>query len=322
MRFTVSATAVISMIALSANNVQAWGEVGHTITGMIAQQYLTSNTASVINTLLSDYQGQLGNAAPWADSVRGLSSFKWATPLHFFDPQNDDPPTDCEANYVYNGQDSVNALFNMTSQLVTYQQKPPTSATAIKHREEVLKFFVHWMGDIHQPLHDSTPYLGGNQAPIKWGTKTSNLHSMWDTLIITQDIANRFNNDNQAYVDDTLNLAKTYWTDVSTWTNCDASLLEKNPWSSVVDSVQTLCPIQWAKQANALDCSYVWVDYSATRDYSTTYFANVTGKSSGYLVQQQLAKAGVRMAAVLNEVFDPSSSSTPSTTKRRLPEDY
>ncbi|KAF9993944.1 hypothetical protein BGZ80_007975, partial [Entomortierella chlamydospora] len=271
MRFTTPIAIVASMLALNANTVQAWGAVGHTLTGQIAQQYLTSTTTSVVNTLLSDYEGLLGNVASWADKVRFLSQYKWATPLHFFDPQNDNPPEHCEAQYVYGGQDSVNALFNMTSQLVKYKKTPPKTTAATKHQEEVLKFFVHWMGDIHQPLHDSTPLRGGNDAPIKWGKKKSNLHSMWDTLIIT------------AYLDDTLNLAKTYWKDVSTWTVCDPSLLQKNPWSDVVDSVKTLCPIEWASTTNTLDCSYVWVDYSSTRDYSTDYFQNVTGKSSNYL---------------------------------------
>ncbi|KAF9360609.1 hypothetical protein BGX26_008594 [Mortierella sp. AD094] len=317
MRFTTSAAAIVSMLALNANTVQAWGALGHTLTGQIAQQYLTPTTASLVSTILPDYQGLLGDASTWADKIKFLSQYSWATPLHFFDPKNDNPPEHCEAQYVYGGQDSVNALFNMTSQLVKYQKTPPKSTAAIKNREEVLKFFVHWMGDIHQPLHDSTPFRGGNDAPIKWGKKTSNLHSMWDTLIITQDVQNRFNNDPQAYLDDTLNLAKTYWQDVSSWTVCDSTLRQKNPWSATVDSVKTLCPIEWASTTNALDCSYVWVDYSAKRDYSTDYFQTVTGESSNYLVQMQLAKAGIRMAAVLNELFDPSSSK-----KRRLPSDY
>ncbi|KAF9431335.1 hypothetical protein BGZ76_000449, partial [Entomortierella beljakovae] len=131
------------------------------------------------------------------------------------------------------------------------------------------------------------------------------------------DIKVRFNDDQNAYLEDTLKLADGYWNDVSTWTTCDPSKIEKNPWSPVSDSVKTLCPIEWAADANALDCSYVWVDYSATRDYSTTYFTEVTGPSSDYLVQQQLAKAGIRMAAILNEIYDSSPSK-----KRRLQYDY
>ncbi|KAF9148347.1 hypothetical protein BGX20_006358, partial [Mortierella sp. AD010] len=75
MRFTTPIAIVASMLALNANTVEAWGAVGHTLTGQIAQQYLTSTTAKVVNTLLSDYEGLLGNVAPWADKVRFLSQY-------------------------------------------------------------------------------------------------------------------------------------------------------------------------------------------------------------------------------------------------------
>ncbi|KAI1316664.1 hypothetical protein EDD11_009620 [Mortierella claussenii] len=317
MRLSVSVATVASVIALGASTVHAYGVVGHTLTGQIAQQFLTPTTAAQIKDILVSYNGLLSGAAPWPDQVRGLSQYSWATPLHFFNPENDNPPDHCAADYVYAGQDNVNALFNMTATLKTFAVKPPTTAKDTKTREEALKFFTHFMGDIHQPLHDSTRDRGGNQAPIKWGRTKSNLHSMWDTLLITKDINDRFNNDPQAYLDDTIKLAKTYWSDAPTWTACDATLNNfDNPWSSTTNTIKTLCPIQWALDTNALDCTYVWVDYSATRDYSTDYFTRVTGPSTNYLVQRLLAQSGVRMAAVLNEIYDPAAK--PPLTKRRL----
>ncbi|KAF9108447.1 hypothetical protein BGX27_008343 [Mortierella sp. AM989] len=324
MRLTTSVAIVASLMALSANNVQAWGVVGHTLTGQIAQEFLTPTTTAKVDTILAYYGGLLSNASVWADKIKFLSQYKWATPLHYFNPPNDNPPDHCDADYVYNGQDSVNAIFNMTSTLKTFQKTPPTTVADKRKQEDALKFFVHIVGDVHQPLHDSTRLRGGNDAPVKWGRTTSNLHSMWDTLIITKDIKERFENDPQAYLDDTLKLAKTHWKDSSAWSVCDPAKIEKTPWSDVADTIKTLCPIEWAAAANALDCSYVWVDYSATRDYSTDYFKNVTGPASDYLVQLQLAKAGVRMAAILNEIYDPSASA-PLTKRRsvaRLPSVY
>lgn len=68
---------------------------------------------------------------------------------------------------------------------------------------------------------------------------------------------------------------------------------------------------------NALDCTYVWKDYSPTRDYSTDYFKQVTGPATQFLVQKLLAMAGIRMAAVLNEIYDPAgASSVPEVVKR------
>ncbi|KAG0369927.1 hypothetical protein BGZ54_008415 [Gamsiella multidivaricata] len=315
MRLSSSVAAVASLMALNPSTVQAWGVLGHTLTGQIAQQFLTPTTANQISQILDpSYSGLLSNVADWADKVRPLSH--WTSSMHFFNPVGDNPPERCTADYVYGGIDNVNAIMNMTATLYQFQQTPPTSSGDIKTREEALKFFTHFMGDIHQPLHDSTPLLGGNQAPIKWGRAKNNLHSLWDTLLLTKDVTDRFDNDPQAYLDDTVKLAKTYWSDASTWTYCDPARNGKNPWSDVTSSLKTLCPIQWAVDANALDCSYVWVDYSATRDYSTDYFKTVTGPSSKYLLQKQLAMAGVRMAAVLNEIYDPSAK--PPLTKRGL----
>ncbi|KAG0301371.1 hypothetical protein BGZ98_008410 [Dissophora globulifera] len=324
MRLSAS-IAVVALIALNANTAQAWGALGHTLTGQIAQQFLTPTTASKIGQILpAADDGRLSDVASWADKIRFLASFKWATPMHFFNPVGDDPPDHCTAGYVYAGQDNVNAVLNMTATLKEYEAKAPKTNASATVRQQALMFFVHFMGDLHQPLHDSSRLRGGNDAPIKWGGAKNNLHSLWDTLLIEKDVKDRFGNDPDAYLNDTLNLAHTYWTDAPTWTDCDpAQNTATTPWSATTDSVKTLCPIQWAADTNALDCSVVWVDYSPTRDYSKDYFQSVTGPSSSYLLQKQLAKSGVRMAAILNEIYDPSAK--PPLTKRglaRLPSEH
>lgn len=124
----------------------------------------------------------------------------------------------------------------------------------------------------------------------------------------------RFGDNPQAYLDDTIKLTKTIWkSEAASWTSCEpADSQPANPWSSVTKQVKTVCPIQWATVTNALDCTYVWKDYSATRDYSTDYFQKVTGPSSDFLYQKLLAQSGIRMAAALNEIFDPASTSSAS----------
>ncbi|KAG0223547.1 S1/P1 nuclease [Mortierella sp. GBAus27b] len=326
MRFA-SSLAVVATASLMffSTQAEAYGVVGHALTGQIAQEFLSAKAKTQISQILDaeDDSGLLSNVSSWADNVRRLAAYKWTANLHFFNPVGDNPPERCTADYVFDGQDNVNALYNMTATLKRFQTTAPTSAADIKTRQEALKFVVHFMGDIHQPLHDSTRDRGGNDAKIKWGKTTNNLHSMWDTLLITKDIQDRFNDNPQGYLDDTLKLAKTHWKDASTWSVCGSSRSTKNPWSKDTDSIKTLCPIQWATEANALDCSYVWKNYSATRDYSTDYFQQMTGSSSDFLVQRQLAMAGVRMAALLNELYDPSAKAP--LTKRglaRLPSDY
>ncbi|KAG0266039.1 hypothetical protein BG011_003477 [Mortierella polycephala] len=326
MRLSASFIVTASIVALSASIAEAYGVLGHTLTGQIAQVFLTPKTVKEIHAILPpSYDGLLSNAAPWPDTVRWMAKYKWASPLHFVNPPNDNPPEKCLFEYIYDGQDNVNGLFNMTATLKKFQQKPPTTQEQKTIREDALKFFVHFMGDIHQPLHDSTRDRGGNDAPILWRRAKKNLHSMWDTLIIVKDVKDRFDDNPQAYLDDTVKLAKTHWkSEAKTWSVCDAGQNDiKNPWSETTSHIKALCPIQWANVTNALDCEYVWKDYSPTRDYSTDYFDNVTGASSDFLVQKLLAISGVRMAAVLNEIYDPSAK--PPLTERsdtQLPPRY
>ncbi|GJJ69972.1 hypothetical protein EMPS_02321 [Entomortierella parvispora] len=327
MRLSSVSFAVASLVAFGTSHVHAWGAVGHTITGQIAQQFLTAQTASQVEQILSPtYQGLLGDAAPWADTVRYISGYKWATPQHFINPKGDDPPNHCVMEYVYSGQDNVNAIFNMTATLVQFQANPPTSSEDIQTRGDALKFLIHFVGDVHQPLHDSTRERGGNEAPIKWGKTKNNLHHMWDTLILTKDIEDRFNNDPSAYVADTLSLihnSSVWSSEMPTWTACDSSLNNvQTPWSTTIDTLKTVCPIEWATTQNQQDCTYIWQNYSPTKDYSTTYFQSVTGPANGYLLQKWLAAAGVRMATLLNEIFDPTAA--PPLSKRgisRLPKE-
>lgn len=105
--------------------------------------------------------------------------------MHFVNPPNDDPPEKCLFEYTYGGQDNVNGILNMTATMKQFKVAPPTTDAEKSVLQDALRFFVHFMGDIHQPLHDSTRDRGGNDAPIMWGRAKNNLHSLWDTLLIT-----------------------------------------------------------------------------------------------------------------------------------------
>jgi hypothetical protein len=86
--------------------------------------------------------------------------------------------------YNYGAHDVINGVFNMTSQLQQYKVTLPTTPEEKASREDALKFFVHFLGDIHQPLHLSGRDKGGNNARAKWGRARTNLHRIWDGQII------------------------------------------------------------------------------------------------------------------------------------------
>ncbi|KAF9403797.1 hypothetical protein BGZ94_004493 [Podila epigama] len=318
-----SATSFLAVLA-TLSQVQAYGALGHTLTGQIGQQFLTPETARQIKEILDpSYDGLLSVAAPWPDKIKGFDRYKWANVFHYVNSVGDNPPEQCVSAYDFAGLDIVNGLFNMTVTMKHFKDHPPTTTGEASILRDALRFFVHFIGDIHQPLHTSGKDRGGNDAPIKFGKKKSNLHSMWDTLIIAKDIADRFDNDPKAYLEDTLALAESqYWKPESnTWTECDPANFDvPTPWSNTTElqSLRKICPIEWARTMNALDCTLVWKDYSPTRDYSTDYFTRMTGPATEFLVQKLLAQSGIRMAAVLNEIYDPEGALThkPTLSKR------
>ncbi|KAF9943989.1 hypothetical protein BGZ65_012857, partial [Modicella reniformis] len=122
-----------------------------------------------------------------------------------------------------------------------------------------------------------------------------------------KDIKDRYDNNPKTYLDDMIGMTKTVWqSEARNWTYCDPSKkIENNPWSDATNLLMTICPMEWAKASNALVCSLVWKDYDSLRDYSLDYFDAMTGEKHQFLVQKLIAMSGIRMAAVLNEIYDP-----------------
>jgi hypothetical protein len=87
-----------------------------------------------------------------------------------------------------------------------------------------------------------------------------------------------------------------------------------NPWSASTDGLTKLCPLEWATTFNSLGCSLVWKDYDSLRDYSTDFYESVTGEENNFLIQRLIAMSGMRMAAILNEIYDPE---TPLSDSKR-----
>ncbi|KAF8953447.1 hypothetical protein CPC16_003765 [Podila verticillata] len=305
----LSPTLIAAALTLfSANTVHGYGILGHTLTGQVAQRFLTPETAKQVKEILSPYyDGLLSKAAPWPDTIKGQAKYRWASILHYVNTPGDNPPDSCHFEYKYSGADVVNGLFNMTSQLQHYKASPPATPEEKSAREDALRFFVHFMGDVHQPLHNSGKARGGNDAPAKWGRARTNLHRIWDGQLILKDIKDRFDNNPKAYLDNMIDMARGRWQpEAANWTYCDPDQNQgDNPWSSSTTPLEHLCPMEWSRAMNQLDCAFVWKDYDQTRDYSLEYFEKVTGPENEFLVQRLIAQSGVRMAAILNEIYDP-----------------
>jgi hypothetical protein len=146
------------------------------VTGAIAEQYLTAEAKSAIQQILPNED--LAEASTWPDEMRSNPDEFWqktSSSWHYVTiPKG--------KNYVEVGApdkgDAHTALDKFSLTL-----KNPKASMADK--QLALRFIVHIIGDLHQPMHngDGTD-RGGNSLKLKFMWKDSNLHSVWDSGMI------------------------------------------------------------------------------------------------------------------------------------------
>jgi hypothetical protein len=155
----------------------AWGPAGHKIVAMIAEQNIRPQTRTRIKQILGDVK--LETVAIYADSVR--DRFPQTYNNHFVDIPRDntayDPSHDCKVD-PEKGDCVLAALQRFRAEAMNPNE-------TIGRRRFALKFIVHLVGDMHQPLHCSDNNdRGGNDVKVTWFGAESNLHKVWDSKII------------------------------------------------------------------------------------------------------------------------------------------
>jgi hypothetical protein len=172
--------------------------MGHYMTAAIAQGYLSPAAQNGCNNLLPSVDGDIGLVASWADEV-ARDEYPWSPQLHFINTPDwscDYSQTrDCFGSYDNAPLACVDgAIQNYTAQLAAGDQN--------YNLTEALMFLVHFIGDIHQPLHVGfTGDEGGNTISGTYeGQDGIKLHHVWDYNMIEQRIANSFGGDNSTYL--------------------------------------------------------------------------------------------------------------------------
>jgi hypothetical protein len=154
----------------------AWGQQAHRVASDIAQPYLEKRTITALEALLD---GQpLGEAANWADRMRGNPSVYWqetARAYHYVTVPEGQNYEDIEPPAQ---GDALTALAGFRATL----QDPGASRA---QKQLALRFSIHIVQDIHQPFHVGNGRdRGGNNIKIKYFGEESNLHRLWDSGLI------------------------------------------------------------------------------------------------------------------------------------------
>jgi hypothetical protein len=176
-----------ALVCALTGNAFAWGQEGHSIIAEVAQQRLSEPAARMVAALLRGRS--LASIASWADDTRDVrpETAGW----HFVDIPLDVPnykaARDCKAS-TEKGDCVIAELGRLTNDL---------RCTSGEAQTEALKFAVHFVGDIHQPLHTVAEKSGGNDVAVDVfmrGLATcptcgaahtpTNLHVAWDSTLI------------------------------------------------------------------------------------------------------------------------------------------
>jgi hypothetical protein len=164
------------LLAAFCQAAQAWGPQGHRIAGTLMEPYLSPASYNAMRALIGDES--LGDASTWADRMRDSPSPFWrdtAGPYHYVTV----PPgkTYIEVGAPRKG-DSVTAL-------ASFRQTLLDPAASRVHKQLALRFALHIIQDLHQPMHVGNGRdRGGNDVRLKLNGKSTNLHRVWDSAIL------------------------------------------------------------------------------------------------------------------------------------------
>lgn len=158
----------------------AWGAQGHRIVGHLATAELSpAARAGVARLLAGEADPTLAGVSTWADELRDTDPAleKTTARWHYINfPRNQcqyAPPRDCPDGKC------VVAAINRNFLILSDRKRSDAE------RRQALKFLVHFVGDVHQPLHaGDRPDRGGNDYQVNYRGEGWNLHSVWDKLIV------------------------------------------------------------------------------------------------------------------------------------------
>jgi len=263
--------AAAAALAFTPSPVLAWGKTGHRVVAALADAQLSGLARAHVKELLG--VESLDEAATWPDEMRSDPSPFWqkvSGPLHYVTLNGviyDHAPPD---------GDALEALQKYSATL----QDPKAS---LADKQLALRFVVHLVGDLHQPLHAGKCCdKGGNEVKVKWFGRDQNLHSVWDTSLVDDEQLS-FTELAAKLLRHTSNEDVIRWWDI-------------NPRDWVSESAQireTVYPAMPAKDAKDEKVQ------PAVPELSYAYVYKFTP-----VMERRLKQAGVRLAAYLNAIYD------------------
>ncbi|HEY2734782.1 MAG TPA: S1/P1 nuclease [Polyangiales bacterium] len=274
--------------------VHAWGDEGHEVVALIADHYLNPAVRSKVHALLASDDDKLtahdiAAEATWADRFRDsdrnaskihyTQTWQW----HFVDVELDKPDYDAACFQHPELPKGSAASVGPTADCVTdkieqFLAELKAQGTAPEERVQALKFVLHFVGDLHQPLHASDDHdRGGNDERVSaLGLAVAPLHAYWDVQFV------------QALGRDTRKLAALLQKQIAP--------KQQKAWSR--GSLKS-----WAMEAFQAARAHAYAGLPKPNDAEVFELDDKYVKAAKKTVSEQLERAGVRLAACLNAAF-------------------
>jgi hypothetical protein len=249
----------------------AWGGEGHQVVALVAENHLTEAAKAGMHQLLGD-DVNISDAevCNWADQIR--RERRQTAPWHYVNIPTTAPSYDAVRDG--NGGD------NVIDAIGRFERVLADGAAPKEDRAEALKFLVHFVGDIHQPLHcaDRNGDRGGNGRLVFYleRKRAVSLHSVWDTWLL------------RGYI------GRTRIADYADALDAQIKPDDAKAWRDGT-------PEQWANEAHAIARQHVYA--AVSEDGPPPKLDQQHVDNPRPVVEHQLEKAGLRLAAVLNAAF-------------------
>jgi nuclease S1 len=262
---------ILGLLVLQHQEVKAWGAEGHSIVAEIAQRNLSPTARARIAELFPN-GASAASLSFWADEIR--DSLDQSNNWHFvsipLDQTNYDENRDCFA--TPRGDCVIKAIERVRKTLAD-------SSALVSTRREALKFLVHFVGDLHQPLHTVKDRGGGAGFLLRFfvnvpkrETVATNLHWVWDTGLIRASFRSW-----GSYVD----FLEDRW------------LPGRN-----VDELTRGTTVEWALDAHRVAIDVAFASITPGSELGEEYLERARPH-----LDRQLAVAGLRLALILNETL-------------------
>ncbi len=300
---------------LLASPASAWWCEGHQIVALISESHLSPAALAGVNALLKSQPVDpatrrgcqngpadlMADASTWADDVKKSDrTGSW----HYMDIPLGQKKGDIEqwckpVGPLNNDQDRTGCILSALRYNLNILHDSKESDT---ERATALRYLIHLVGDLHQPLHTTANNdQGGNCTPAQFfaDPKITNLHSIWDGMIVNRDLLLQ----GAAVPDVARSLDAKFGSKYKDWTKHGIDF----------DG--------WARESHELAQKYVYgklepkvtaeaFDPAATcKDHAQRYTDLHIKIDSAYqeaaapIVEEQLAKAGYHLAEVLNQIW-------------------